>query len=172
MIALHTQDPRKWNVVGPKEGEQYFQPSSARTATGNFIPAKTLMMNEYCMQCHKDTYDNWFHSVHHFSSFNNEPYLFSVTETRKVALERDGNVKAARWCAGCHDPVPFFSGAFDDPNFDLRKHPTSQAGITCTSCHSITNVHSTRGNAQLSASLGQAQGLEVHGAVACAAAYQ
>ncbi len=23
--------------------------------------------------------------------------------------------QAARWCAGCHDPVPFFSGEFDDP---------------------------------------------------------
>ena len=26
-------------------------------------------------------------------------------------------------------------------------HPTSQAGITCTVCHAITNVNSTRGNA-------------------------
>jgi tetratricopeptide (TPR) repeat protein len=56
-------------------------------------------------------------------------------------------VKASRWCAGCHDVVPFFSGAFDDPNFDLEKHPTSQAGITCTSCHAITHINSTRGNA-------------------------
>jgi hypothetical protein len=56
-------------------------------------------------------------------------------------------VKASRWCAGCHDPVPFFSGAFDDPNFDVVRHPTSQAGITCTTCHAITNVNSTRGNA-------------------------
>ncbi|MGI8602055.1 MAG: multiheme c-type cytochrome [Verrucomicrobiales bacterium] len=147
LVVLHAQDPRKWNAVGPKEGARYFEPSLARTATGNFIPAKTLQMNEYCMQCHKDTYDNWFHSVHHFSSFNNKPYLFSVKETREVALKRDGNVQAARWCAGCHDPVPFFSGAFDDPNFDLEKHPTSQAGITCTVCHSITHVNSTRGNA-------------------------
>src|SRR5262249_9440931 len=75
------------------------------------------------------------------------PYLFSVRETRKVALERDGDVKAARWCAGCHDPVPFFSGAFDDPKFDDEKHPTSQAGITCTVCHSMTNIKGTTGNA-------------------------
>ncbi len=147
LVAMHTQDPRKWNVAGPVEGEQYFQPSLARTATGNFIPAKTLMMDSYCMECHKDVYDGWFHSAHHFSSFNNKPYLESVRETRKVALERDGSVKAARWCAGCHDPVPFFSGAFDDPDFDLEKHPTSQAGITCTVCHAITHVNSTRGNA-------------------------
>jgi tetratricopeptide (TPR) repeat protein len=73
--------------------------------------------------------------------------LFSIKETRAVALARDGNVNASRWCAGCHDPVPFFSGAFDDPNFDLEHHPTSQAGITCTACHSIVNVNSTIGNA-------------------------
>ena len=107
MVLLHTQDPRKWNVVGPKEGVKYFEPSLARTASGNFIPADTLMMDKYCQECHPDVYKGWFHSVHHFSSFNNEPYHFSITETRNKMLERDGNVKASRWCAGCHDPVPF-----------------------------------------------------------------
>jgi tetratricopeptide (TPR) repeat protein len=147
MVWLHSQDPRQWNVVGPKEGERYFHPSLARTASGNFIPARTLMMDDYCRKCHEDAYQGWFHSVHHFSSFNNPPYLFSIRETREVALKRDGDVRASRWCAGCHDVVPFFSGAFDDPNFDLEKHPTSQAGITCTACHSIVNINSTRGNA-------------------------
>ncbi|MEW6160558.1 MAG: multiheme c-type cytochrome, partial [Verrucomicrobiota bacterium] len=147
MVLLHKQDPRKWNVAGPKEGEKYFAPSLAKTATGNFIPARTLMMDDYCQKCHPDNYEGWFHSAHHFSSFNNKPYLFSVKETRSVALQRDGSVKASRWCAGCHDVVPFFSGAFDDPNFDLEKHPTSQAGITCTACHAITHVNSTVGNA-------------------------
>lgn len=147
MVMLHSQDPRKWNVAGPKEGEKYFLPSLARTSTGNFIPADTLMMDNYCLSCHKDAYNDWFHSSHHFSSFNNPPYLASVNKTREVALKRDGNVNASRWCAGCHDPVPFFSGAFDDPKFDMINHPTSQAGITCTACHSITHVNSTKGNA-------------------------
>ena len=62
-------------------------------------------------------------------------------------MERDGNTRAARWCAGCHDPVPFFSGAFDDPNYDDVNTASSQAGITCTACHAITHVNSTRGNA-------------------------
>ena len=146
MVFLHSQHPRK-NEAGSKEGRQYFEPSLARTASGKFIPAQTLMMDDYCLKCHADAYQGWFHSAHHFSSFNNKPYLFSVRETRKVALERDGNVKASRWCAGCHDVVPFFSGAFDDPNYDLENHPTSQAGITCTACHAITHVNSTRGNA-------------------------
>jgi hypothetical protein len=146
MIGLHSQDPRKWNVAGPKEGGKYFEPSLARTATGNFIPAQTLMMDDYCQKCHPDVHARWSESVHRFSSFNNAAYLASVKETRDVSLKRDGNVQASRWCAGCHDPVPFFSGAFDDANYDLLKHPTAHAGITCTACHAITHVNSTRGN--------------------------
>lgn len=140
MVLMHRHDPRKWNAKAPKEGEKYFHPSSARTAKGNFIPAKTLMNNEYCLECHKNAYDSWFHSSHHFSSFNNPLYLFSVNETRQVGLKRDGSVQASRWCAGCHDPAPFFSGAFDDPKFDMTNHPTSQAGISCTVCHAITSL--------------------------------
>jgi tetratricopeptide (TPR) repeat protein len=146
MVLLHSAHPKK-NQVGSAEGKQYFLPSMARTASGKFIPARTLMMDNYCLNCHQDGYQSWFHSAHHFSSFNNQPYLFSVRETRQVALKRDGNVKAARWCAGCHDVVPFFSGAFDDPRFDDVNHPTAQAGITCTACHAITHVNSTIGNA-------------------------
>jgi len=144
-VLLHSTHPRK-NRIGSKEGAKYFEPSLARTASGNFIPARTLMMDDYCQKCHTDAYQGWFHSAHRFSSFNNEPYLFSVKETRAVSLARDGSVRASRWCAGCHDVVPFFSGAFDDPNFDVAKHPTAKAGITCTACHAITHVNSTRGN--------------------------
>ena len=147
MVALHTSDPRKWNSIGPEEGVKYFEPSLARTASGDFIPAKVLDNDQYCLKCHEDAYKGWFHSAHHLSSFNNPAYLASIRETRKVSLERDGHVRASRWCAGCHDPVPFFSGAFDDPEFDDVHHPTAQAGITCTTCHAITNVNSNRGNA-------------------------
>jgi tetratricopeptide (TPR) repeat protein len=147
MAAMHSQDPRKWYARGSPEGARYFEPSKARTVDGNFIPETALMMDDYCLKCHQDIYQGWFHSAHHFSSFNNPPYLFSVRETRKVSLARDGEVRASRWCAGCHDPVPLFSGQFDNPNFDDVHHPTAQAGITCTVCHAIVNVNSRVGNA-------------------------
>jgi tetratricopeptide (TPR) repeat protein len=152
MLLIQAQDPRHWNEKGPASGERYYSPSLARTATGNFIPATTLMMDAYCRECHNDTYGKWDHSAHRFSSFSNPAYLFSVRETRHVSMQRDGNVHASRWCAGCHDPVPFFSGAFendrfDDPNYDIGKDSMAGAGITCTTCHAITNVNSTRGNA-------------------------
>ena len=147
MLILHGQDPRRWHVAGPQEGEKYFFPSLARTASGQYIPAKTLMMDDYCKKCHADIYNDWLHSAHHLSSFNNPAYLASVRETREVSLRRDKTLHASRWCAGCHDPVPFYSGAFDNPKFDDVRDPTSQAGLTCTTCHAITHINSTRGNA-------------------------
>ncbi|HTI71931.1 MAG TPA: multiheme c-type cytochrome [Candidatus Limnocylindria bacterium] len=140
MIALHRHDPRVWTAKAPKDGDKYFTPSSSRTANGKFISAKAIMNDDYCLQCHQDAYKGWFHSAHHFSSFNNPFYLFTIKQTREVALRRDGSVQMSRWCAGCHDPAPFFSGAFDDPNFDMEKHPTAKAGITCVTCHSITSL--------------------------------
>jgi tetratricopeptide (TPR) repeat protein len=64
-----------------------------------------------------------------------------------VSLERDKKTQASRWCAGCHDPVPFFSGAFDNPEFDDVNDRTAHAGISCTVCHAITHVNSPVGNA-------------------------
>lgn len=123
-----------------------FAPSFARTASGRLIAASALMKDDYCAECHADAHRGWLSSAHRFSSFNNAVYAASVKETRKVVLARDGNVNASRWCAGCHDPVPLFSGAFGQADFDTEKDPTSQAGLTCLSCHAITAVNSTRGN--------------------------
>ena len=147
LATIQAQDPRQWNVEGNPEGDRYFFPSLARTVTGDFIPPASLMNDGYCRECHGDINAAWSASVHRFSSFNNPPYLFSVRNTRKLSMERDGNVARARFCAGCHDPVPFFSGQFNDPNYDDVRDPTAHAGITCAVCHSITHVNSNRGNA-------------------------
>ncbi len=147
MLVWQAQDPRRWEVAGPSSGEQYFFPSLARTASGDFIPEAVLANDQYCLKCHQDSHAGWSVSAHRFSSFNNPPYSFSVLETRRKALERDGDVQASRFCAGCHDPVVFFAGKFDDPDFDPVNDPSGQAGITCTSCHAITHINSLRGNA-------------------------
>ncbi len=147
MVILQAQDPRDWYAEAPAEGEQYFEPSLARTQNGKLIPARALMMDDYCKKCHEDAHRDWLQSQHHLSSFNNPAYLATILETREVLMQRDGNVKAGRWCAGCHDPAPFFSGQFDDPNYDLINDPTGQVGISCTACHAITHINSTRGNA-------------------------
>jgi tetratricopeptide (TPR) repeat protein len=147
MVAFQASDPRISDEAAPESGEQYFEPSLARTASGKFISERVLMNDEYCLRCHSDLHDDWLHSAHRLSSFNNPAYRASVRETRRVATQRDGSVQASRWCAGCHDPVPFFSGKFDDPQYDDVEDPTAHAGITCTSCHAIQSIDSHVGNA-------------------------
>lgn len=151
MVLFHLWKPQE-HRPGPAAGAAYFEPSLARTATGNFIPAEILNNNDDCLACHADIVDQWSHSVHAFSSFNNPLYTFSVRKTREHAHAHDGNVQDARFCAGCHDPVPFFSGAFelskwDDPTYDVAADPLGKASITCTACHAITAVNGVRGNA-------------------------
>ena len=130
----------------PVDQSALWGPSLARTSTGSYIPARLLAADDYCRECHEDVHQQWSESVHRFSSFNNPAYAFSVRETRRAALERDGNVAASRFCAACHDPVPLFSGRFDDPAFDDVNDPTAVAGLTCTACHAISEISSTRGN--------------------------
>ncbi|QDT13011.1 multiheme c-type cytochrome [Planctomycetes bacterium K23_9] len=147
MVAFQASSPLVSDGSAPADGDKYFQPSLASTATGKFIAADTLMNDEYCLSCHSDIHNSWLHSAHKLSSFNNPAYRASVRETRRVATERSGTLQASRWCAGCHDPVPFFSGKFDDPNYDDVADPTAHAGITCTACHAIQSIDSTVGNA-------------------------
>jgi tetratricopeptide (TPR) repeat protein len=123
-----------------------FAPSRAVLAGSEVIPPEHLMTDDECANCHADIARTHELSVHRFSSMNNPAYKFSVEETRRVVLARDGNVQVSRFCAACHDPVPLFSGRFDRADFDMDNDPTGQAGITCMSCHAITRINSTRGN--------------------------
>ncbi|MCL4836480.1 MAG: aspartate phosphatase [Thermoanaerobaculia bacterium] len=124
-----------------------FFPSLVRTAGGGYLAAEALMLEGYCRQCHEQSHAAWAASAHRFSSFNNPAYRFSVLETRRVVAARDGDLAASRWCAGCHDPVPLLSGRWDDPAFDVDGDPTAMAGLTCVSCHAVTEIASVRGNA-------------------------
>jgi tetratricopeptide (TPR) repeat protein len=144
MLLVRAPDPGQSADTASYAGDA-FRPSFAKTRDGGLIPARVLMSDEYCKACHADAFEQWSHSAHRLSSFNNPAYRFSVRETRRVTTGR-GNPRGARFCAACHDPVPLFSGAFDDPAFDDERHPTANAGITCTACHAITRVDSPRGN--------------------------
>jgi hypothetical protein len=145
LLAIHALNPHPQSGK-PKEGERFFSPSLVRTNEGRLLPLRALTMSEYCRTCHADAYEGWFHSAHRFSSFNNPFYLASVKETREVVQRRDGNNRGSRWCAGCHDPVPLLSGTFDTASLEEPIEPTGQAGITCTVCHGITAINTTRGN--------------------------
>lgn len=146
MVAIQASDPRVSEDRAPSDGDNYFRPSLAKTSTRKFIAAETLMNDDYCLRCHEDVYDSALHGAHRLSSFNNPAYRVSVRESRAALTERDGSLQGTRFCAGCHDPVPFFSGEFDNRDYDDVNNPTAHAGITCTVCHAIQSVDSKRGN--------------------------
>ena len=128
-----------------QEMNPLFAPSFAQTSTNKHIKPKDLDNNQYCKNCHADVHEGWMNSVHKVSSFNNQSYSFAINNTRKYLQKRDGNHDAAKLCAVCHDPVIMFSGEFDkDKDFSGTK--IGEAGITCTTCHAISDINSIKGN--------------------------
>ena len=117
-----------------------FFPSSARTNTGDVIPADFFLTSETCGRCHRDIYEQWNASAHHFSSFNNQWYRRSIEYMQDVV-----GTRPSKWCAGCHDHAVFFNGRFDRPIREQIDTPEAQAGLGCTSCHSIVHVGGTMG---------------------------
>ncbi|MEO0950026.1 MAG: tetratricopeptide repeat protein [Pseudomonadota bacterium] len=147
VVAAIGIDFMRDNAAEPAAVLADFSPALVQTAGGGHIDAQLLMKDRYCQDCHADVHERWAGSVHSTSSFNNPVYRFSVINTRNAVTARDGHAGAARFCAGCHDPVPLLSGRFDEPGFDLESGPEASASITCTACHAITAVNSPRGNA-------------------------
>lgn len=124
-----------------------FEPSLLKVSETVSMTAEDLMRDDYCGGCHQDIHDRWDASAHRHSSFSNPFYAASVKKTRDAVLARDGNLRASRFCAGCHDPIPLITGEFDRPDFGLANFRTASAGLTCTVCHAVTSIDSPRGNA-------------------------
>jgi tetratricopeptide (TPR) repeat protein len=118
-----------------------FFPSSAQTNVGGVIPSNFFMDSETCGTCHRDIYQQWNSSMHHFASMNNQFYRKSIEYMQSVV-----GTGPSKWCAGCHDHALFFNGRFDTPIKEQIDAPESHAGLACTSCHSISHVDSTMGN--------------------------
>jgi len=118
-----------------------FFPSSAKTSVGGIIPSNFFMDSERCGECHKDIYAQWKSSMHHFASFNNQFYRKSIEYMQSVV-----GTKPSKWCAGCHDHAVFFNGRFDKPIGPQIDTAEAQAGLACTSCHSIVHVGGSMGN--------------------------
>ena len=138
-FANPTRPPATMAEEGAGAGTALF-PSSAQTSTGELIPSDFFLTSETCARCHRDIYDQWNGSAHHFSSFNNQWYRRSIEYMQEVV-----GTEPSKWCAGCHDHAVFFNGRFDRPIKEQIDTPEAQAGLGCTSCHSITHVGSTMG---------------------------
>ncbi len=119
-----------------------FFPSAARTAHGGLIPEEFFLGSDQCGRCHGDITAQWEDSAHRFASFNNPWYRRSVEYMQDVV-----GVTPSKWCAGCHDHALLFSGLMDFPVAEIVDRPSASAGLACVSCHSVTRVADTMGNA-------------------------
>src|ERR1019366_3521511 len=117
--------------------------SSAETFDQGLLDGKKLAANQYCQECHPDSYKRWEKSAHRFSSFNNPFYRRAV----ELVADRVGREKT-KWCAGCHDPVVLFTGQMGKATMASFSYDQfeAQQGLTCMACHSIAEVKDVRGN--------------------------
>lgn len=143
--GLRIENPRMpaATMDGEGDGPQGpFFPSSAQVYGGQKIPSKFFMESESCQRCHQDVYKQWFSSVHHFSSFNNQWYRKSIEYMQDTI-----GTRPSKWCGGCHDPAVLYAGKMDRPIKEFVHSPEAQAGLGCMMCHSIAKVKSTMGQA-------------------------
>jgi tetratricopeptide (TPR) repeat protein len=140
-IVNPTSPPLSMEGEGQGPGGPFF-PSSAVTNTGGTIPGKFFMNSESCARCHREIYDQWNSSAHHFASFNNQWYRKSIEYMQDTI-----GTQSSKWCAGCHDHAVLFAGKFDTPIREQINTPEAQAGLGCVSCHSIAHVKSSMGQA-------------------------
>jgi tetratricopeptide (TPR) repeat protein len=138
-IVNPTSAPLSMQGEGGGPGSPFF-PSSSKTNVGGIIPSNFFMDSAACGECHKDVFDQWNSSAHHFASFNNQFYRKSVEYMQDVV-----GPQPSKWCAGCHDHAVFFNGRFERPIKEQIDTPEAKAGLACTSCHAITEVRSTMG---------------------------
>ncbi|MDX2268837.1 MAG: tetratricopeptide repeat protein [Bryobacter sp.] len=132
--------PTSMHEEGDAKGP--FWPSPANTSVKGTIPSNFFMDSKLCGECHKDIYEQWNSSMHHFASFNNQYYRRSIEHMQEV----QGTTQPSKWCAGCHDHAVFFNGRWEKPIKEQVYTPEAQNGLGCMSCHSITHVNGSVGN--------------------------
>ncbi len=116
-------------------------PSSAQTHDGKPIRSEFFMNSESCQRCHADIYNQWFSSMHHFASFNNQWYRKSIEYMQDTI-----GIKSSMWCAGCHDHALALSDMMQKrPIREIEHTRQGQNGLGCMSCHAVVHVDSTMG---------------------------
>jgi hypothetical protein len=128
-------------AMGGEQGP--FFPSAIRTPDGKPIAGRALLGSETCGRsgCHPDIVRQWKSSMHALSGLENPWYRKSF-----AAMQKEVGITPAKWCAGCHSPA-LLMGGIDRPPAEAAKAPEAHAGVTCASCHLVSAVGSTMGQA-------------------------
>ncbi len=140
IIRNPSTPPLSMDAEGGGTGSFMF-PSSAQTPDGRPISSEFFMNSESCRRCHEDIYNQWFSSMHHFASFNNQWYRKSVEYMQDTI-----GVKSSLWCGGCHDHALILPGKMQKQHIrEIVDTREAQNGLGCMSCHAVVHVDSTMG---------------------------
>jgi hypothetical protein len=162
-LFMFAYTPREFSREIPDDyyyhhgSESPFYPSLASTADGKLIPAELLGGSDSCgtAGCHSEIYEEWEVSAHRYSA---EDPFFRVIQQNMG--EQKGAV-AARYCAGCHDPIGLFAGSANLYADDLTNQIGLKEGVSCISCHAISEAD-VQGNADFVIDLPERYIFELH----------
>jgi Domain of unknown function (DUF4405)/Cytochrome c554 and c-prime len=115
-------------------GKDPFAPSMAKTVSGGPVAPPLLAGSKSCgaAGCHTEIYGEWAADSHRWSS---EDVAFQGVQ---AALIHSEGAPAARYCAGCHDPVSLLSG-YKNASTSIEA-PGFKEGASCVVCHSMRRV--------------------------------
>jgi hypothetical protein len=112
-------------------GAEIFAPSMVRTVSGGPVDPRLLANSQSCgaAGCHKQIYREWNANTHRWAS---EDLAFQRVQAGLIEAE---GAPAARYCAGCHDPVSLLSGYKNASN--STEAPGFKEGASCVVCHAM-----------------------------------
>ena len=115
-------------------GKDPFAPSMAKTVSGGPVAPQLLAGSKSCgaAGCHTEIYREWDAGAHRWSS---EDKGFQGVQAALIHAE---GAPAARYCAGCHDPVSLLSG-YKNASTSIEA-PGFKEGASCVACHGMRRV--------------------------------
>lgn len=136
VFSVQGQDQKTLFPSVPSIPQQAFSPSNAKTADGELIKVEQFFSAQRCSYCHQDVYDAWSQSLHRNAA--REPFY---RESADILLNTRG-IEFTRHCESCHTPIAMLSGTLTKGagSSTAPFTPLDHEGVTCTICHSITQV--------------------------------
>ncbi len=115
-------------------GAEIFAPSMVKTVSGGPVDPRRLAGSGSCGAggCHTQIYREWNANTHRWAS---EDVTFQRVQAALIEAE---GAPAARYCAGCHDPVSLLSGYKNASN--SIEAPGFKEGASCVVCHGMRQV--------------------------------
>ena len=107
------------------------EPATAKPIAA--LTAEELLDPETCRGCHKTHYNEWAGSMHAYAG--EDPVFLAMNQRG----QRETKGALGDFCVQCHAPMALERGATKD-GLNLAEVPQKLRGVTCVTCHTVTEV--------------------------------